>query len=135
LTSVHQKPTNTGVILNFNTVAPLQWKRSLILCFFEPCFNCVFQQILILGKKLNVLKLFLLAMLTLRSFLIMLLIVLCSHLKSLLRRLYLIRQAQRTEGTCVFLRMIYVGRPSHKFVKRLGSLIRNRFGVDVKVGY
>ena len=31
-TRVYQKPTNTGVILNYNAVAPNKWKRSLIRC-------------------------------------------------------------------------------------------------------
>ena len=33
------------------------------------------------------------------------------------------------------MRLVYVGGPSHKFGKRLGSLIRDKFSVDVKVGF
>ena len=31
-TKVYRKPTNTGVLLNYNSVAPKKWKRSLIRC-------------------------------------------------------------------------------------------------------
>ena len=32
-TSVYRKPTNTGVLLNYEAVAPEKWKRSVIKCF------------------------------------------------------------------------------------------------------
>ena len=32
-TSVYQKPTNTGVLLNYEAVAPEKWKQSIIKCF------------------------------------------------------------------------------------------------------
>ena len=31
--AVYRKPTNTGVVLNFNAMAPRKWKYSLIRCF------------------------------------------------------------------------------------------------------
>ena len=31
-TRVYRKPTNTGVLLNYNSVAPRKWKKSLIQC-------------------------------------------------------------------------------------------------------
>ena len=35
VTSVYRKETHTGVLLNFNAVAPTQWKRGLILCLLN----------------------------------------------------------------------------------------------------
>ena len=37
-TQVYRKPTNTGVIMNYNCDAPLTWKRSLIKCFLKRAF-------------------------------------------------------------------------------------------------
>ena len=39
------------------------------------------------------------------------------------------------DSRVVFLRMVYVSAPSHEFGKRLGALIHDRFGVEVKVVY
>ena len=34
-TKVYRKPTNTGVLMHFDCMAPLQWKKSLIKCFLN----------------------------------------------------------------------------------------------------
>ena len=34
-TKVYRKPTNTGVLLNYEAMAPKKWKRSLIRCFLS----------------------------------------------------------------------------------------------------
>ena len=36
--SVYRKPTFTGVLLHFNSIAPLSWKRDLITCLL----HCVY---------------------------------------------------------------------------------------------
>ena len=32
-----QKPTNTGLLLNFHSICRTTWKSGLIKCFFAPC--------------------------------------------------------------------------------------------------
>ena len=38
-TQVYRKPTNTGVVMNFNCNAPLKWKQSLINCLLMRAFR------------------------------------------------------------------------------------------------
>ena len=38
-TGVYRKPTNTDVILNYHSVAPTKWKRSLIKCLLTRAYR------------------------------------------------------------------------------------------------
>ena len=38
-TKVYRKPTNTGVVINYNSTAPFKWKRSLIKCFLTRAYR------------------------------------------------------------------------------------------------
>jgi hypothetical protein len=35
VTKVYRKPTNTGVLMNYDAIAPMNWKRSVIKCFLH----------------------------------------------------------------------------------------------------
>ena len=35
ITEVYRKPTNTGILMNYRSNAPWQWKKALIKCFLS----------------------------------------------------------------------------------------------------
>ena len=134
-TRVHRKPTNTGVILNFNSIAPIQWKRSLILCFLNRAYIICSNKSLFL-QEVKYLK----AMFISNSYP-------SKFFDSIVNRFQRslgstsevaasdVSSASLEEEKCVFLRVVYLGDPSRTLGKRLAALIRDRFGVEVKVVY
>jgi hypothetical protein len=38
-TQVYRKPTNTGMLMNFNCTAPMKWKKSLIKCLLTRAYR------------------------------------------------------------------------------------------------
>ena len=129
-TWVYRKSTNTGVLMNFNAVAPVQWKRSLITCLLNRAFIVCSTYALFLEEVKRLKAIFISNAYP------------ASFFDNVSRRFLQslgdsqVDTASETtcsEGPCVYLRVVYVGGPSHTFGKRLGALIRDKYGVEVKV--
>ena len=130
-TCVYRKSTNTGVLLNFNSIAPNQWKRSLITCFLTRAkvvcsSNALFQD------EIKRLKAIFVNNAYPSSFF-------DNVLNRFLASLGTVPQKDDSDSDAgserafVYLSVVYVGGPSHTLGKRLASLIRDKHGVEIKV--
>ena len=130
-TSVYRKPTNTGVLLNFNSVAPNQWKRSLITCFLSRA-RVVCSNNTLFHEEIRRLKTIFISNSYPASFFDN---VVNRFLASLGASQ---QQADSGSDSCsetpfVYLQVVYVGGPSHTFGKRLAALIHDKHGIEIKV--
>ena len=128
-TCVYRKSTNTGVLLNFNSVAPTQWKRSLITCLLNRA-HVVCSNNTLFYDEIRRLKAIFISNSYPSSFFDS---VVNRFLVSLGRSQQQVDSDSCSEPAFVYLRVVYVGGPSHSFGKRLASLIRDRHGVEIKV--
>ena len=55
LASVYRKPTNTGLLLNFNAVCPKTWKSGSILCFLHRA-KCICSEYDLFVKEVDKLR-------------------------------------------------------------------------------
>ena len=101
-TCVYRKSTNTGVLLNFNSVAPTQWKRSLITCLLNRAHVVCSNNTLFYDEIRQLKAIFVLAILTPLHFLIVLLTVSWSHLGARNSRLTLTLVQSLLLSICVW---------------------------------
>ena len=117
----------------FNSIAPFQWKRSLILCFLNRAYIICSTKSLFHDEIKRLKAIFISNSYSSKFF--------DRVVNRFLQSIELSSQEAEPETSnseetrVVFLRMVYVGAPSHEFGKRLGALIHDRFGVEVKVVY
>ena len=129
-TWVYRESTNTGVLMNFNAVAPVQWKRSLITCLLNRAF-IVCSTYVLFHDEVKRLKAIIISNAYPADFFDN---VSRRFLQSLGgSQVGAVSETTCSEEPCVYLRVVYVGGPSHNFGKRLGTLICDKYGVEVKV--
>ena len=130
-TWVYRKSTYTGVLLNFNAIAPLKWKRALISCLLHRAsvvcssdyfFKCEVEKLKTIFLNNNY---------PLRFF------------NSVLSKFLLARDQSRPDLPAedeqpeaeVYLRIPYMGSLSLQFGKRLVGLFHTKFDITVKVAF
>ena len=139
-TNVYRKPTHTGLFLNYHAVAPLAWKKGLIMCLLHRA-KLICSSPLILSSEINNLK---------KMFMNN-----CypAHFFDKIVENFMTRDNKSgstlsTGNTlltsssdddddlpCVILNVPFYGRCSEIFAKKLTSILQSKFDVKVKVIY
>ena len=117
------------MLLNFNSVAPNQWKKSLITCFLTRA-RVVCSNNALFYDEIKRLKAIFISNSYPSSFFDN---VVNRFLASLGSSMQKDDSDACSEKAFVYLHVVYVGGPSHTFGKRLASLIHDKHGVEAKV--
>ena len=130
-TWVYRKSTYTEVLLSFNAIAPLQWKRSLISCLLHRASVVCSSDYLFQCEVGKLKTMFLKNNYPLRFFNN----VLSSFMRSHSQSLHELPDESEVSETEVYLRIPYMGSPSLQFGKRVQRLLHDKFDIPVKIAF
>ena len=127
-TWIYRKSTHTGVVLNFEAIAPVKWKRGLILCLLHRAYNTCSSAELFHNEISNLRTMFLnngypatIFRNVLQSFLFR-------------KRNPISANEDSDDPTCtVLLKVPYLGQFSRKFAKKLSALMEKKFAVKINI--
>ena len=130
---VYRKPTFTGVLLHFNSIAPLSWKRGLINCLLHRAYLYSSNDSLLKTEITRIISLF-----KRNGYPTSFILNVIDKFKIKFKN-----QNQQsptdfsnnTPNLSPYLTLPYIGTPSIKFSKRLAALFRDRLSTDIKVAY
>ena len=132
ITSVFRKATHTGVFLNFLAVAPLAWKKGLILCLLHRAKMICSSTTMFYSEVSNLREMFIANAYPVK------------FIDNVINVFY--RKSEASSETdlsvsCedqppyILLRVPYFGKCSVKFARNLTKIICNNFDVQVRVVY
>ena len=127
-TWIYRKPTNTGVLLNYNSVAPRSWKTGLIKCLLTRA-NSVCSSVSLFSKEVdNISRLFKKNGYPEWFF---------NKEKEAFMNGQNIKSQKEQDSNDWYCTMTlpYIGKDSTKLAKRLKSIFSETFGVVVKISY
>ena len=136
-TTVYRKPTHTGVFLNYRALAPMAWKKGLIMCLLHRA-KLICSSPLILSSEINNLrKMFINNCYPAQFF------------DKIVER-FMARDDTSAASTSssddtssntddnlpyIILNVPFYGRCSEIFAKKLSSIIQAKFDVEVRISY
>ena len=123
---VWRKKTNTGVILNYNAICPKSWKTGLIMCLLKRA-KTICSNNMLYNKEVRKLRSIFLKNSYPNWFFENALLKFDDREK---------KTKDKEEKEYLFrIGVPYFGKPSHKFAKRLSTLVKVKFQVDLAVYY
>ena len=131
--SVYCKSTFTGLLLHFNSIAPLSWKRGLINCLLH-CAYLYSSNISLLKTEINCI----ISLFKRNDYPISFILNVIDKFKNKFKnhnRQFPTDSSNNTPNLNPYLTVPYVGTPSIKFSKRLAALFRDRLSIDIKIAY
>ena len=128
-TCIYRKSTHTGVLLNYEAIAPLKWKRGLVLCLLHRAYNTCSNSVLF-RKEVSILR----TMFTNNGYPTF---IFRNILQSFLSKKQDVQVAEEKisedEPCTVVLKIPYLGQFSRKFARTVSGLMEEKFKVRVNV--
>ena len=129
-TWLYRKPTNTNVVLNFDSVAPRAWKTGLIKCLFQRAKVVCSSKFLLMKELNNITERFKMngypEWFVLREK--------DKFLNENKKKITPDEEGSEKAKTCILV-FPFIGKDSVKLAQRMRKIFENTFGIDVKVAY
>jgi hypothetical protein len=127
-TRVYRKPTNTGVVLNYHSVAPRKWKKSLVKCMLTRAYRVSSNMELFQSELETIRKIFKANSYPSRLIETVISDFIKSH--SINEESFETNIVQQKEKAAdskkkVFLKIPFVGRPSSRLQRRIQEQLQN----------
>ena len=132
VTSVFRKATHTGVFLNFLAVAPLAWKKGLILCLLHRAKMICSSTAMFYSEVSNLREMFIA-----NAYPVKFIdnVINVFYRKSEASNETVSSVSDENQPPYILLRVPYFGKCSVKFARNLTKIICNNFNVQVRVVY
>ena len=131
--NAYGKPTFTGVLLHFNSIAPLPWRGGLINCSIHRAHLYSSNDSLLKTEINRIISLFKWNRYPI-SFILNVIDKFQNKLKNQNQQIP-IDSSNNTSNLNFYLTLPYIGTPSIKSRKRLAALFRDRLSIDIKITY
>ena len=131
--SVYRKPTFTGVLLYFNSIAPLSWKRGLINCLLHRAHLYSSNDSLLKTEINRIISLF-----KRNRYPISFILNVIDKFKNKFKnqnQQFPTDSSNNTSNLNFYSTLPYIGTLSIKSRKRLAALFRDRLSTDTKITY
>ena len=126
-TFVSRKPTNTGLLLNFNAFCPSRWKSGLILCMLQPRAKMICSIDSLFLNEVNILR----SIFGKNGYPLWFFNKVFHYFQSCTNEPKSINHSELK----YFLKLPYFGMPSQRFAKKLSTLVLSKFNVKISPIY
>ena len=127
--SVYCKPTLASVLLQFNSIAPLSWKRGLNNCLLHRAYLYSSNDLLLKTEINCIISLF-----KHNDYPISFILNVINKFKNKFKnqnQQFSTDSSNNTSNLNIYLTLPYIGTPSIKFRKRLAALFYDRLSTDI----
>ena len=127
---IYRKKTNTNVLMNFNAVAPTQWKVGLILCLLNRAWKICTSTELFSNEVIKIKQIF-----VENGYPVSFLNRVCEKFHNNLYNTTDNSEVSDHEEPNIVLKLPFINKPSKVFAKRMKNLILKKFNVKLIILY